>query len=585
MYRVTYNGDGHVIEAELCEDEERGDVNDDYVYGILDYDNRDIDPDYDSVYNVEGISNEALSLRGRTLYIGDTNDYGLFTASDAKIFVVQYETDSEGNRDLTVESYTNASAALNSLKNDEDFSGSISAVLSDAGTAEYLVINSDDDIGLVTDDGTSDSDSGDGYTYTATIFPNGLATVNLTAEWPEWIDDDGTLGFTFDISINGDIVDTMNGAITGDGNNATQQTERVIWNSWSNGFYGELTANDEITVENFEFTLTGEDILVRYEDERGNDITSKMTTGTTKTIAWTGQTVNINAPAAKFNAGSYSYVVENATDASGDPIYGTATVDATKGLGTVYPDGDDFVVITLSDLTDVATTYQVSSNDADSLLDGTGMTISNFKDENGNANTAINTLRMVLTGAAFETPTSAQPNVNFSIWVGGVTLPNALAYEVTVNIAGRDYTAVLDSTNNSSANAVSLVTLRLDQNIVIDIEDVTVTPIMKPSLENAIWNGSDNSLTLVFSDPIRATTATVANLGAGSLTLNPDKDIEVSGQNVTLYLLNKPADSSTTTIAPTVALLNTDGEPFDAAKEVTLAVDANGVVTATVVDA
>ena len=582
MFRVTYNADNHVIGAELCDDAKA------YVYGNTEFDQADIDPDTFSVYNVINVTRQRLYLEGRAMYLGSLDDYGLFLDSDAAIFVVQDEVDENGrNPKLTVERFTNAKAALNALalENGDLFSGSVSAVLSDVGTAEYLVINSAIGDSITTDDGTSDSDYGDGYEATFNINSQGYATLRMTVKRPEYVNPVNALPYSFDIYLNGRWFTTI------DSEQVDAGETRDTFNSWSQwGF----DSTDSLTIENFEFDMDGQRIMVKYVDEHGEDVDMTSGHGTPSNAGNSkygfrynsvAGTANFEVDASVYQSGTnFNWSIANATATA---TSGVGSVGTPVSLTNVEPDGDDYVVITISNLTDVATTYQVSSNDAGALFTGSGMVGTAFEDKDGNASTVPNSIFMVLSGAGFETPTSAQPNVNFSVWVGGVSLPHALAYEVTVNIAGRDYTAVLDGTNNTAANAVSLVTLRLDQNIVIDIEDVTVTPIMQPSLENAIWNGSDNSLTLVFSDPIDASTATAANLGAAGLTLDPSQGtagISVSGQNVTLYLLNKPANSSTTTITPTSGLENTNGDAFDALKEVTLAVDASGVVTATVAD-
>ena len=162
MFRVTYNADGHVIEADRCVDKAYGNAGGDYVYGNkvtngttgqYDYNTRDIEPDYDAIYNVD-VTTEALYIGGNTLYIGTDEDYGLALAS-APIIVVQDVVDQAGNYvRQSEEVYSSVNQALDTLKDKNDFTGNLSAVLNDNGTAAYLVINSYDAVTITTDDGS-----------------------------------------------------------------------------------------------------------------------------------------------------------------------------------------------------------------------------------------------------------------------------------------------------------------------------------------------------------------------------------------------------------------------------------------------
>ena len=91
--------------------------------------------------------------------------------SDAPIIVIQYEADEDDPTDedkwvLTVEEYSTIAQALDALADSDKFQGSVAAVLNSVGTAEYLVFNSVDPIGVELDDG---SVVVDGYETTVNV--------------------------------------------------------------------------------------------------------------------------------------------------------------------------------------------------------------------------------------------------------------------------------------------------------------------------------------------------------------------------------------------------------------------------------
>ena len=162
MWKLTYDTDGYVIDAELVTDKN---VKDD-VYGASDFNNtpdpKPIDPDLHKVYDVRHGVSADLRATGRTLYVSNktSRDVGLTIASDAIIVVVQREQTTGG--DILVEDYTTFTQAVDALedanndpKDGVQFKGEISAVLNDRGTAEFVILKSTTPVDVDTDDGST----------------------------------------------------------------------------------------------------------------------------------------------------------------------------------------------------------------------------------------------------------------------------------------------------------------------------------------------------------------------------------------------------------------------------------------------
>ena len=175
MFKLTYDKDGYVVGAVLQSDALSK------VYGKTEAFGttpatvglpRDIDPDLDKIYNVEITSDKKLSVSGRTLYLGAQDDFGLTLATGASVVVAQNEGYTDGTTKFTYAEYTTFAQALSALNDSDRFEGWISAVLNNKGTAEYVVINSKDAIGVTTDNGTTPATKGGinltGITYNTT---------------------------------------------------------------------------------------------------------------------------------------------------------------------------------------------------------------------------------------------------------------------------------------------------------------------------------------------------------------------------------------------------------------------------------
>ena len=185
LFKLTYDKDGYVVDAELMEDTAKGSP--DKVYGVKDW-HEAIDTDLHKVYSMSYIdSDEAFfTIAGRTLY-ADSNktggfsktDAGLTLAKDAPVIVYQVskKVDSNGTaipnkNDFVYDSYANLETALKALKGEgKDFVGYVSAVLDTKGTAQYIVISDTAGVDTVIDNGSTPTNGDltiDTMTYSAT---------------------------------------------------------------------------------------------------------------------------------------------------------------------------------------------------------------------------------------------------------------------------------------------------------------------------------------------------------------------------------------------------------------------------------
>ena len=163
MFKLTYDKDGYVIGAKLMDDDQAKVYGNTEAFGTNPATQdtpRDIDPDKDKIYNVDVTKDAKLRVTGRTLYLGGLDDYGLTLATGAPVIVAQDEVYTDGDKNFTYAEYTTFAQALSALNDSDKFEGWVSAVLNGKGTAEYVVINSADAIGVTTekDPGTTTGD-------------------------------------------------------------------------------------------------------------------------------------------------------------------------------------------------------------------------------------------------------------------------------------------------------------------------------------------------------------------------------------------------------------------------------------------
>ena len=186
LVTLTYDADGYVVDATTYGIDSS---TTDAIYGNADWGatppNNALNTNHHDAYNVYFNDPSAISLTdgGRTLYFeGSTSDVGLALASGAPVIVVQEElgtNESKGQGDVVYESYDNLRQALSVLANDgSPFRGWASAVLNDNGTAQYIVLKSENPVGIETDDGSTPT--GGDFDINSLTFSNSGIIVNIT---------------------------------------------------------------------------------------------------------------------------------------------------------------------------------------------------------------------------------------------------------------------------------------------------------------------------------------------------------------------------------------------------------------------
>ena len=229
MYKLTYDADGYVIGAELCQDKDAN------VYGGTEFNaSTKIDPNTHKVYDVRHSYEDAqLMAIGRTLYVSNktAKDVGLTIDAGATIVLIQREDTVDGA--ILVEEYTTFAQAIDALEDSipgtkvVDFKGEISAVLNDKGTAEYVVLKSVTPEDVVTDDNTTPVADGielagmESGAANPAVFVNSLDKINLAS------------GYTATVTVK-----TTSGALVYSGSDLTSITASGV----ANQYKIELTA-------------------------------------------------------------------------------------------------------------------------------------------------------------------------------------------------------------------------------------------------------------------------------------------------------------------------------------------------------
>ena len=138
MFKLTYDKDGYVVEADLIDDVKAG--NADKLYDADDFNAQTIVDGADfKVYDVWHKADADLYAIGRTLYVNNKadRDVGLTIAADAPVVVIE-----EYTTGLKIDEYDTIKQALEALDDASTFKGHIAAALNTNGTAKYLVLKS-----------------------------------------------------------------------------------------------------------------------------------------------------------------------------------------------------------------------------------------------------------------------------------------------------------------------------------------------------------------------------------------------------------------------------------------------------------
>ena len=174
LLKVTYDKDGYVtgLESPITPT----DANNDDRYSESDY-THDIETGA-SPFDGTGKEFKTYSVRyatgttgkkpltgdfyriGRTLYNATatqdgSNDAGITLGKDGKVIVVQNDRTVKGQKPKRVwDEFSDLQSAIDWLKNSKTFTGYVSAVLNDNGSAKYIVFNGIDELDTVDDIGT-----------------------------------------------------------------------------------------------------------------------------------------------------------------------------------------------------------------------------------------------------------------------------------------------------------------------------------------------------------------------------------------------------------------------------------------------
>ena len=189
LVKVTYDKDGYITDIPVIEP---ADVATDDRYSAADYTN-DIEDGYGAnasdfkTYSVKYAANGTgdkpktgdFYRTGRTLFndtktANDHYDAGITLGKDGKVIVVQNDRTVKGQKPKRVwDEFSDLQSAINWLADSKTFTGHVSAVLNDNGSAKYIVFNGIDELDTVDDNGSDKID--------ALVWLNDDGSVNITA--------------------------------------------------------------------------------------------------------------------------------------------------------------------------------------------------------------------------------------------------------------------------------------------------------------------------------------------------------------------------------------------------------------------
>ena len=439
----------------------------DYVVGV-----RDIDPekfiehyydkwDDEEVYFVN-YNGETIELKGRTFQSSGANDQGWTIISTSMPTVLRQIV----NGKPTTTNYGSMSEALSAVGDANtntaglQFRGKIVTVMNSQGVAEWAFIDSLTPV--TTGSGVPSGGSDEYYTYTANIFSNGLARLNLTAYRPDWVTSAYRLGYEFDVLVNGVPYAHMASGETGYSVIANGKDEAT--STWTNTMWLPLDPGDKITVDNFQWTnLSAQTYVVKYIDQNGRELTTTgsnrdLVATTDTTLSPSGDTLTFTLNNAKYDvavSGSYTgqadYKVINAYRAGPAAASGkttantgiTTTANLTAGTfdanGTYALEGYVYVQIEIADLNTEAPTYRVIEGDSMTDAEKTAIGGTTTMAALGISGATHDTLRITVSPA---TGLKEYDVVTFTATITDGT--DNVAYNVTINTDAGDVT--IDST-------------------------------------------------------------------------------------------------------------------------------------------
>ena len=152
------------------------------------------------------------------------------------------------------------------------------------------------------------------------INKNGFVKMDVEVTRPEFLDKTTTLGYTFEIWVNGSYYDTHTVAPAA-GFAANDMTDKTSWNNnLVSGLYlmDPVSADDTIEIKNFEFT--GETYIVKYVDKNNKEMDKSLFDSGDTVFKLKGdgtETLKFKLNSTKFAIGTYDWEVEGLSNTSG----------------------------------------------------------------------------------------------------------------------------------------------------------------------------------------------------------------------------------------------------------------------------
>lgn len=398
--------------------------------------------------------NEAKSA---TTYIAVNGNQFNVTA-DTTVLLVDSKADDDSKIGLKY-TYKDKLPQAEELKKNE-WSVNAFWLMDEAGTddvdIEVLVIDS---TGVF--DGMKDTTTGDDTTVTtgdvkisnAKVNGNNKLEANVSITRPDYVPESATVPVTFDVYV--------------DGSKMGSETATVGANN-SSVFYvsnNSYPTSGTLEIKNVKMG-TASAVNVKYVDDKGNDVTSKLVKDSyTKTLATgnTGANIKFTVSTSTTAPISLKYGITGLTSDVDEKSFTTGNNSEQTESG-VAAKGTGYVTVKITGLDKLVETYKIEkAADLDSVkLGDFGVTGTDDKEY---------TLEI---GATLTTGIAENQKVALTAKLG--TAPtNAHGYKVTVTLDGKTYSAVLTNTDETRLSPLVVV----NKDITINKADVAVETVAK----------------------------------------------------------------------------------------------------------
>ena len=330
----------------------------------------------------------------------------------------------------------------------------------DLDTTGGVIYGDDADMGAGEQTGSTDY-----VDYEMTRASNGKLNINLTADVPSYVPSTATIDVSVDVYANGAFAE-----------NISASTARIPADKGSLRVQSTNTyeADDEIELKITSIKPSAVNVVFEgLALKDGADKTATLTTSGTGNIKFTVDTTDIATGAIEYTiSGLASGNVTTPTQVSS-----STAANAEHTLSSLTAAGDSAVVVTLSG--DLTETYTAT---------GTALAAVKLGNDSGNGYAAV-TDSVATTDKDVTLTISASPatygntqQVVFNAKLSSDPTDN-YAYQVAVDIDGQTYTVVL-----AADDSTRLTAFAPNKSLVIDKEDVTITPIAKLALTEVDTN-------------------------------------------------------------------------------------------------